>query len=45
MNEVDSMCKNVEYLVEELQAVRDTQINQSRVSNYVQLVKISELLL
>ena len=31
MNEVDSMCKNVEYLADELQTVRDCQLHQSRV--------------
>lgn len=32
MNEVDSMCKNVEYLADELQTVRDCQLHQSRIS-------------
>ena len=31
MNEVDSMCKNVEYLSEKLQAVRASQGYQSQV--------------
>ena len=31
MNEVDSMCKNVEYLADKLQAVRDCQGKQSQV--------------